>query len=257
MICKLDDGNYDAWKTQMRLFLRNQELWEIVNGSDPPSDYASDDDKKKWKKNDLKVHTFLVGSLTQDKVISVQHCESSNEVWTNLESSLNRASAANRDYPMAKFYEYNTKPSQKLADAYKEQFQMANSLRAGGFNMDDSQIIAKIVSSLPNTQKYIPLRESWKSVHNDERTLVNLERRFKEFDLDNRPERDGKDDGAPPKAYRASGKFQKGQRKGKGRETPDEIKKRTVPQVLYERALEGRMSSERHWRGKEVREEAW
>ena len=75
MVCKLNADNYPAWRTQIRLVLRNQELWEVVDGSDKFSDYASEDEKKKWKKRDLKAHTLLVGTLTQDQVLTVQHCD--------------------------------------------------------------------------------------------------------------------------------------------------------------------------------------
>ena len=45
---KLNNNNYSTWSTRMQFYLLDQDLWEIVGGSET-SALTSQDDLKKWR----------------------------------------------------------------------------------------------------------------------------------------------------------------------------------------------------------------
>ena len=49
---KLNNSNYDYWKSCLESYLQGQDLWEVVNGADvtPPNGTAETQDaSRKWK----------------------------------------------------------------------------------------------------------------------------------------------------------------------------------------------------------------
>ena len=67
-IPKLQGGDdYHAWKFSMRMFLLGRDLWEIVEGSETIEEYATEMEKRKYKRRENHALYLTYQYLTSNK----------------------------------------------------------------------------------------------------------------------------------------------------------------------------------------------
>lgn len=79
---KLDDGNYDAWKVQMRSVLVHCELWTYVSTPTRPDGISEDI----WNAKDEKALATITLSVKTPQIIHIKRCKTSSEAWKKLEA---------------------------------------------------------------------------------------------------------------------------------------------------------------------------
>lgn len=78
---KLDDGNYDAWKVQMRSVLVHCELWTYVSTQTRPSDVT----ESVWNAKDEKALATITLSVKTSQILHIKRCKTAAEAWKKLE----------------------------------------------------------------------------------------------------------------------------------------------------------------------------
>lgn len=94
-IDKLNGSNYQVWKLIMELYLKQLQLWDVVNGNDaqpvapkdkaPQGNYA--DILKSWQTKDINAQTEIIGHYADRQVQMVRSMSSAQAIWNFFQKS--------------------------------------------------------------------------------------------------------------------------------------------------------------------------
>jgi hypothetical protein len=93
------------------------------------------------------------------------------------------ASSLNKQHTLSKFFNYKIKNEDSVVEAYNEIKELARCLNEMGIKMDDTTVVTKIVSSLPN-EKYHAFKKAWDSVPDASQTMPTLMGRLRKEELE-------------------------------------------------------------------------
>ena len=221
-IVKLDDTNYHQWKLQITLVLKAAEVWTVVSGEEmKPED---DDDVQDWNKKDITAQAIMVPTLSKHQSNHVCNSTTAKEMFDKLEELNSDSSTLNKQRTLTSFFNYKVKTTTSIVTAFLEMEQLARSLNEMGVMMDETTVITKIVSSLPDA-KYEAFKKAWDSVPDDKQSMRMLLARLKKEELEQQKvtEDDGK---TSEKTTAFSSQQWKSNKNGK-RSQIDNLKKRT------------------------------
>ena len=177
-ITKLNGKNYSTWKLQMTLVLKASELWTVVDGTLARPAVNPDD----WDKNDVEAQVIIVPLLEGKQVCHIYNCTTSNQMWSRLAQINSDASVLNKQHTLTKFYNYKISEGQSVVEGYAEIEELSRSLAEIGINMDESAVVTKIVSAMPD--KHTAFKKAWDSVPDAEQTLSRLLSRLRKEELE-------------------------------------------------------------------------
>ncbi|XP_077253021.1 uncharacterized protein LOC143892353 [Tasmannia lanceolata] len=84
---KLNNSNYDYWKSCLESYLQGQDLWEVVSGTyvNPPTN-ASDaqDALRKWKIKAGKAMFVLKATIQKDMIDHIREAKTPKEAWDSF-----------------------------------------------------------------------------------------------------------------------------------------------------------------------------
>ncbi|GAV62915.1 UBN2_3 domain-containing protein [Cephalotus follicularis] len=81
---KLNNMNYDYWKSCMELYLQGQDLWEVVCGTDvaPPNNTSEGQDAlRKWKIKAGKAMFMLKETIQKEMLDHIRVAKMPKEAW--------------------------------------------------------------------------------------------------------------------------------------------------------------------------------
>lgn len=85
IIDKLNEGNFNLWKFEMKMLLTSMDLWDIVDGCEgtPPSN-AEPKVLKEYKRHIKKAMPIISLNLANNQFVHIKNCEEPAKVWTIL-----------------------------------------------------------------------------------------------------------------------------------------------------------------------------
>jgi len=219
-IPKLGDDNYITWRLQVSLVLKAQDLWPVIDGTFQKPNV----DPETWIEQDLQAMAVIVTLLDAKQINHVADAKSSKEMWDKLQNINSDASQYNKQLTQSKFFNYRIKSGQSITEAFSEIEGLTTRLRDIGVVLDESTVVAKIVSALPDNE-YGSFKSAWDSVPDGDQTMTRLLARLKKEELalqqrngsfeSNEKDEKGEQNVAF-KSYANSGGKKKGNHSGKG-----------------------------------------
>lgn len=153
---------------------------DIVDGSRRRSaGNRTVDAVKAWIKDNTKVMGLLSSSMEKMQLQGLITCTTAYEMWDNLTRLYEQKSASSKLLFMQKYHEYRMGPNDSVIQHVTNIKTLLSQLRNVGQQLDEIDVIAKILGSLPS--KYNILVTAWDSVLPRDQTVKNVyERLLKE-----------------------------------------------------------------------------
>ena len=82
IIDKLNGTNYQVWKIRMELYLKQLQLWDIINSNDRVEPQSPE-----WKAQDTSAQMELILHCNDRQVQMVRTLKSAREIWLFFEKS--------------------------------------------------------------------------------------------------------------------------------------------------------------------------
>lgn len=177
-VVRLDDTNFDQWSFQIKLVLDQAEVWGHVNGDVTLSETATDNEQKAWNKANSKAKAIIGTTISRAQISHLNGCDTAKEFYDRLKSIHSDSSVLNKQHTMSAFFSYRMSPDQSILEGFTDIETLALNLNSMGIKIDESMIVSKIVSSLPDVP-YLPFKKSWDSVPDSDQTLSRLHTRLK------------------------------------------------------------------------------
>ncbi|GLV33604.1 hypothetical protein CBL_21229, partial [Carabus blaptoides fortunei] len=165
-----DGSNFAVWKFAMKIVLRNLDLMEIVSGTTRKpviNRDQTDTHVKAWIKNEAQ--KWIVTSVSEQNMVHLMVCESSEQMWKRLEAVHGRSSEAAVNTAMQKFYglKYD---GDSIAKHIAKVEELAHQLNTMGEKITNNMMINKILSTLPPSFDHF--HSAWDSTQ--EKTMESL-----------------------------------------------------------------------------------
>lgn len=166
-----DIENFPIWKFQLSILFRASDLFDIVNKNIP-----EDKRTQQWIKSDAHAQKIIITTLERNALLHIMNCLTANEMWTKICTIYERDNEQQRCGLLQKFYSLSYEKGSDMATYISKLKNLATRLTALKTNIDDDMIISKILSSLPEEQRYFA--SAWESTEKNGKTLENLTARL-------------------------------------------------------------------------------
>ena len=167
--------DYIYWKTRMMAFLKSEsiDVWKIVsegpfkaqkevNGVliDKPIEEWNEYDKRLESYNHKAVH-ILFCALSRHQFNKVQSCQTAHEIWHTLEVTYEGTSQVKENKASLLVHQYELfkmKPHESIQEMFDRFNDIINGLKALGKTYTHSELVRKILRSLPKS--WSPIKTS-------------------------------------------------------------------------------------------------
>ncbi|CAH0719500.1 unnamed protein product, partial [Brenthis ino] len=160
-------SNWMSWKFQIRVILKAQGIFGVVNGSD-----LNDGKDEKWQTRDAKAQSIIVTRLNNKNILQVSNCETAQQIWEKLCSIYESKSETSLHILQQKFFESQYIKNEEISLYIAKLEELANRINQAGGNIPESMLITKIISSLPENFRHFI--SAWDSVPMADRKLSEL-----------------------------------------------------------------------------------
>ena len=145
---------------------RRNEAQAIVNAADITN----------WEKKNTRAMQNIFGTIKEEQSRILMTCNSAREMWIKLETEYEEAAADSIPLLWTKFYGCTFRQGQSVSSFLTELEQIAFRLKSLNIAIDDEQIMAKVLMSLPAEFRVFGF--AWESTPVDEKTLKRLTTRL-------------------------------------------------------------------------------
>ncbi|KAA8536347.1 hypothetical protein F0562_028825 [Nyssa sinensis] len=159
---KLTTDNYLLWKVQTSAYLRGQDLYGYVDGTQPkPPEFLSESPDSPptinpayslWKRTDQLVLSVLFSSLSDSILGHVLSCSTAQALWHSVVSMFSSQSQA-KEFQIRFQLTNITRGDQSITDYFGKVRFLADSLAATGNLISEKELISYILNGLGPTYK--------------------------------------------------------------------------------------------------------
>lgn len=169
-VIKLDGArNWNLWKFQVSVLLRNLEVYDVVIGTEIQPDKEAD--KAAWIKKDVKAQSLIVTRLSEKAMLHIVTCSTAAGMWKRLLGVYEQTTETSVHMTQQQFYALNCDGEDILTFISKVE-ELRNKLKEMGEEISEKFAIAKIIMSLPDCYKHFA--SAWESTESNKQTLENL-----------------------------------------------------------------------------------
>jgi transposase InsO family protein len=169
-IVQLNDTNYATWKFQIKMLLKQKEMYhtieyasllEYIREDEPdiaPEKLEAKDMEKRtrqWSKDNDKAISYIGGHI-DTKFYKYVTSDKAHEVWNSLASHFASLDTANRMGVKIEFYKAQQKSNESLLSYLERVIDICDKLKDLGWITPDLEICIKILSSL--SEEYRPIQ---------------------------------------------------------------------------------------------------
>lgn len=181
---KLQSGDeWPAWKFEVGVLLKAAEVMDVVSGKSKKPEragYQSENDHEaalsKWHKSDNKAQRIIVTALGKLPKVHVLNCETSNSMWTKLESVYEKKSKSTIHFTTQKFFNFTKDPMDDIATFISKLQAVVKQMSDLGEKVSDGMVMTKILNALPEELCHFP--SAWESTPENLQTIENLTSRL-------------------------------------------------------------------------------
>lgn len=173
---KLDGANFLTWKFQLRQVFIAAGVSGIVDGTRTLADDATPAVTTAWNRDNAKAMVIISTTIERRQLESLVTCTSAKEMWDALCRVHEQKSASNRLFLTQKFCGYSMASGDSIIQHIARVKNMAEQLKDVGEMVSETQIMAKILSSL--SPSYSAFQTVWDNVSVEVQTVDNLTERL-------------------------------------------------------------------------------
>ncbi|KOX72925.1 hypothetical protein WN51_01943 [Melipona quadrifasciata] len=141
---KLDNTNYESWKTEMRSLLRINDLWDYVNGTE----IRNEENHVTWREKDEKALDLIILNIKKSQYIHIKNAETSRQAWKSLEN-LYESQAPMRQYTLLAQLFRKRKGTESMAEYIDNYANAIEKMETAGVVLPTNVYILMLLLSLP------------------------------------------------------------------------------------------------------------
>jgi hypothetical protein len=172
------------WRWKLHVVLVLKAVWEVTSGAElrQPADKVTE--RKAWDFKDVAAHAILVPLLGKKQCSHIYNCSTAKELWDKLAAIHSDASNLNKQNTPSRFFNFKIKNGDSVVEAFTEIEELSRCLYEMDVPMDESMVVTKIVSSLPD--KLHAFKKAWDSVPEASPTILMLMERLSKEELESK-----------------------------------------------------------------------
>lgn len=179
-IDRLDGAsNWLTWKFQIKQFLEATDLYNVVDGTEPAPEAASNGYATAivaWKKLDAKARRAISAACKKQPLLQIMNCETANAMWTTLKSTYEQASKSNILFLQQRYYSFTKESGDDIATFLSKLMEIVQQLKDQDEQISDFMVMTKILMALPAEHNHF--YSAWESTSTDSQTMANLRARL-------------------------------------------------------------------------------
>lgn len=164
-----DITSFDIWKFQVTVLLKSSGLMNIVEGEEAFVETMEEKTKKLWIKNDAKAQRILIGTIDKKVFMHVINCKTSAEMYKKLCLLFKKDTEQQKCNLLQEFLNYTFERGSDMSLHISKLENLAYRLNAMDQEIDETMLISKILSSLPDRFNYF--RAAWESLQKVKKLL--------------------------------------------------------------------------------------
>lgn len=222
-IDKLEDGNYESWRIQMRSILIHSGQWRIVNGDTKIDADKRDSETEKLKLEDEKALATIFLNIKPSQLNSIKNCSTSREAWLKLQNIHKPQGPMQKVGLYKRLLNLSMKDNSNMSQHLNEFVEISEKLTEVGIDIQEELLTIILLTSLPkqfdNFVVAIETRDNLPSFSSLRQKLLEEAERRGQVEKDELPEqqvfaakthrRREKSDEAPGNGSRSYGKTEK------------------------------------------------
>lgn len=186
-ISKLADAkDWTLWKMQVKVVLRSQEVFGVVDktekepvlksGADGAAITKHEEEKKEWLKKDLKAQSVILTSIEKQPSTHIINCKTACEMWDKLHIVFEQKSETSIDLLYEKFFALSKESGDDMASFISKVEEIAQQLSDLGEKIPERMVMTRIIKVLPPT--YNHFHSAWESTVDNKKNLIELRNRL-------------------------------------------------------------------------------
>ena len=141
LITKLNRENYEIWKYRMKLLLKKEKVWEVIEKEIPENPNA------KWKELDNEA-TILIGlAVDETEVFRIANCKYAKDAWNILKTYHEKSSLSNKVKLMRSICELKLQTEGDMDKHIMQMKLLFCKLQSLGEQISESWLISMLLSS--------------------------------------------------------------------------------------------------------------
>lgn len=145
LIAKLNNNNYHIWKYKLELLLIKEDLWDVVQTSEPKNDDSE------WVKRDGKARATIGLLIEDNQIVHIKKESTANQVWKALENYHQKSTLSNKVNLLKKICNLKLQDNQSMEKHINDLENLTEQLSALGESIAENLLIAFLLSSLPES----------------------------------------------------------------------------------------------------------
>ena len=142
LVPKLNDQNYQSWKFKVKMLLIREGSWKCID--EPVQEYP----EEAWVELDQKAQSTISLSVDDGQIVHICKCDTTQEMWSELQKVHERVNLSNKLYLMRKLYQSKLKEGQDMQEYIRSVLEIVGRLLRIGENIDDFRVTALLLSGL-------------------------------------------------------------------------------------------------------------
>ena len=160
---KLDGDNYHSWKFNMRMYLIGKDVWDYVDGTEKLPDEPSEEEKKKFRKNDNQALSAICLNVKPALQIYVRNAKTAKEAWDSLSGHFEEKTLSKKIDYRKQLYACKLSSGTTMEAHLNRLKTIAEHLEALKDPVSDKDLVMILVSSLPDSyNNFVTALESLK-----------------------------------------------------------------------------------------------
>lgn len=159
-ITKFDGTDFSFWKFQIELVLEQFQLLRVTKGTEVcPQPHIQEGTVTNqeaidlWKANDVAARSCLIRTMEDSCKRSLLNCRTAAEMWTRLTVQFQQNAAESKHILCNQFYQYSFEPGNTIMGHISAIEGMAIQLQDLGVEVGHTQLMSKILLTLPHSFK--------------------------------------------------------------------------------------------------------
>lgn len=131
--------------------MRSLNLGTMIDGTRPRPDEDDQDALVAWELNNHDAMFNIGERLHPNTVRHVTHCTTAAQMWTELLNHFESRTQTNRTAIIRRFYQHKLETGVRVTDYIAKMKELAADCRNVGVEIDQTALVATIISGLPST----------------------------------------------------------------------------------------------------------
>ncbi|XP_057505442.1 uncharacterized protein LOC130788689 [Actinidia eriantha] len=148
---KLTKDNYSRWSIQMKAYLGEENVWDVVEKGTEGVGASTDKQKHDIKMKDKKALSFIYQGVDDANFEKIARATTAKEALEILQNSFKGGDKVKRvrlQTLRGEFEALIMKASESISDYYSRVLAVVNQMKANGKTLNDVRVIEKILQSL-------------------------------------------------------------------------------------------------------------